>query len=319
MKENSHVLVTGGAGFLGSNLCERLIESGHSVLCLDNFYTGSKENLTRLISNPKFKVIEHNICEPIDIEVNAIFHLACPASPVHYQREPIETTKTSVLGALNVLELARKNRCPVLFSSTSEVYGDPMVHPQTEDYWGHVNPNGIRSCYDEGKRCAESLFMDYYRCHQVDIRIARIFNTYGPNMCPQDGRVVSNFIVQALNNEAITIYGTGEQSRSFCFVSDTIAGLIKLMKKTELHTPVNIGNPIERTMKEIAEIILRLTNSDSQIEYHPLPSDDPKQRRPDISKAKAEIHWEPQITLEEGLVETIAYFKTKLQEKEAAA
>lgn len=319
MKEHSRVLVTGGAGFLGSHLCERLIESGHSVLCLDNFYTGKKSNLSRIVSHPKFKVIEHNVCEPIDVEVDAIFSLACPASPVHYQREPIETTKTSVLGALNMLELAKRNQCPVLLTSTSEVYGDPHEHPQKETYWGHVNSIGVRSCYDEGKRCAESLFMDYHRCHGTDIRIARIFNTYGPNMCPLDGRVVSNFIVQALNNEPITIYGTGEQSRSFCYVADTISGLMKLMDRQGLHTPVNIGNPIERTMKEIAEIILRLTNSDSQIEYHPLPSDDPKQRRPDISKAKAELHWEPKVTLEEGLIETIAYFKTQLQEKEAAA
>ena len=311
MLKNERALVTGGAGFLGSNLCTRLINQGWEVLCLDNFYTGSRENVRHLMENPYFEIINHDICTPISLEAEAIFHLACPASPPHYQRDPIQTTKTSVLGALNVLELAKRLRCPILFSSTSEVYGDPHHSPQREDYWGNVNSIGIRSCYDEGKRCSESLFMDYHRQHQVDIRIARIFNTYGPNMAHDDGRVISNFIVQALTHQPLTIYGQGNQTRSFCYVDDNISGLMKLMEK-KIHMPINIGNPIEKTMKEIANIILQLTQSKSHIAYHPLPSDDPKQRCPDISKAKAELNWEPKVDLTTGLKKTIDYFKDKL-------
>lgn len=306
------VLVTGGAGFLGSHLCQRLLERGAEVLCLDNFYTGSKQNLRGFLNHPDFEVIRHDICEPISVEVDAIYHLACPASPVHYQHDPIQTTKTSVLGALNILELAKRLRVPVLFSTTSEVYGDPTQHPQREDYWGHVNSIGPRACYDEGKRCAESLFMDYHRQHQVDIRLARIFNTYGPKMCANDGRVISNFVVQALSNKPLTLYGNGEQTRSFCYVDDTVSGLMKLMDKPDYHLPVNIGNPIEKTMKEIAQTILQLTGSQSTLAYHPLPIDDPKQRCPDISRAKTELNWEPRIDLTTGLKQTISYFQTLL-------
>lgn len=305
-------LVTGGAGFLGSHLCQRLLERGWEVLCLDNFYTGTKHNLQTFINHPDFEVIRHDICEPISLEVDAIYHLACPASPVHYQHDPIQTTKTSVLGALNILELAKRLRVPVLFSSTSEVYGDPTQHPQREDYWGHVHSIGPRACYDEGKRCAESLFMDYHRQHNVDIRLARIFNTYGPKMCANDGRVISNFVVQALSNQPLTLYGNGEQTRSFCFVDDTVSGLMKLMDKPNYHLPINIGNPIEKTMKEIAQTILQLTGSQSQMAYHPLPTDDPKQRCPDISRAKKELNWEPRIDLTTGLKQTISYFQTLL-------
>jgi UDP-glucuronate decarboxylase len=311
MKLKNKVLITGGAGFLGSHLCQRMLEADWAVFCLDNFYTGTTENLQHCLKTPHFEIIEQDVCTPFSLDVDAIFHLACPASPVHYQRDPVQTTKTSVLGALNVLELAKAQQIPVLFTSTSEIYGDPHMHPQREDYWGHVNTLGPRACYDEGKRCAETLFMDYHRTRQVDIRIARIFNTYGPQMCANDGRVVSNFIVQALNNENITLYGNGEQTRSFCYVADTISGLIKLMEKPGLHTPVNIGNPVEKTMKEIAQQILTLTNSHSTLTYHALPIDDPKQRCPDISKAKRELHWEPQVSLEAGLKKTIAYFASK--------
>jgi len=312
MRHTNRVLVTGGAGFLGSHLCKRLLEQGKEVVCLDNFYTGTKENIQSLNQNPHFEVLRHDICEPISLEVDAIYHLACPASPEFYQRDAIRTTKISVLGAINVLDLAKRLKIPVLISSTSEVYGDPLVHPQSEDYWGNVNCNGPRACYDEGKRCAESLFMDYHRQHKVDIRIARIFNTYGPQMNLNDGRVISNFIVQALQNQPITIYGHGEQSRSFCYVDDTIAGLMKLMAKPNYHLPVNIGNPIEKTMKEIAQIIITDTGSHSTISYHPLPKDDPQKRCPDISRAKAELNWEPQVSLKEGLDKTIAYFQKKI-------
>jgi UDP-glucuronate decarboxylase len=305
-------LVTGGAGFLGSHLCQRLLERGWEVLCLDNFYTGTKHNLQTFINHPDFEIIRHDICDPLSVEVDAIYHLACPASPVHYQRDPIQTTKTSVLGALNILELAKRLRVPVLFSSTSEVYGDPTQHPQREDYWGHVNSIGPRACYDEGKRCAESLFMDYHRQYDVDIRLARIFNTYGPKMCANDGRVISNFVVQALSNQPLTLYGNGEQTRSFCYVDDTVLGLMKLMDKPQYHLPVNIGNPIEKTMKEIAQTILQLTGSQSTTAYLPLPVDDPKQRCPDISRAKAELNWEPRIDLTTGLKQTISYFQTLL-------
>jgi UDP-glucuronate decarboxylase len=314
MRHTNRVLVTGGAGFLGSHLCQRLIEQGKEVVCLDNFYTGTKENIQSLARNPRFEVIRHDICQPISIEVDAIYHLACPASPIFYQRDAIQTTKINVLGALNVLDLAKRLKVPVLISSTSEVYGDPHVHPQREDYWGNVNCNGPRACYDEGKRCSETLFMDYHRQHQVDIRIARIFNTYGPQMNLNDGRVVSNFIVQALQNKPLTIYGNGEQSRSFCYVDDTISGLMKLMAKPGCHQPVNIGNPNELNMKDIAQIIIAATGSESTISYHTLPTDDPKQRCPDISRAKTELNWEPVVTLKEGLQKTIAYFNEKIQQ-----
>lgn len=301
-------LVTGGAGFLGSHLCQRLLSNGWEVLCVDNFYTGSQKNIQPFLDNPHFELIHHDICYPLSVKVDAIYHLACPASPVHYQRDPIQTTKTSVLGALNMLSLAERLHAPILFSSTSEVYGDPHQHPQREEYWGHVNSIGPRACYDEGKRCAESLFMDYHRQHQVDIRIARIFNTYGPNMCAEDGRVISNFIVQALQNKPLTIYGDGSQSRSFCYVDDLISGLILLMEKGH-HLPINIGNPVEKSMNEIASLVLELTQSKSVITYHSLPLDDPKQRCPDISKARAELGWEPMVPLLAGLKKTIAYFQ----------
>lgn len=309
------ILVTGGAGFLGSHLCTALVHQGHEVLCLDNFYTGRKANIHSLISHANFEVIRHDICGTISIEVDAIYHLACPASPPHYQKDPIQTTKTSIFGMLNVLELARRLKIPVLFSSTSEVYGDPVVHPQTEDYWGHVNPIGIRACYDEGKRCAETFCMDYHRQYGVDIKIARIFNTYGPNMCPQDGRVISNFIMQALQNQPLTIYGDGNQTRSFCYVDDNIAGLMKLMQSKSIHQPVNIGNPVEYTMKEIAEKIIALTGSQSKISYLPLPQDDPKQRKPDITRARTLLNWEPTISLETGIKQTTQYFKQYLNTK----
>ncbi|MBS0289706.1 MAG: SDR family oxidoreductase [Proteobacteria bacterium] len=317
MKETIKVLVTGGAGFLGSNLCQRLLEQGKQVTCLDNFYTGKKENLSALLRYPTFKVIQHDVCQAINLDVDAIYHLACPASPPHYQRDPIQTTKTNILGALNMLELAKNLQVPILLTSTSEVYGDPHVHPQKEEYWGNVNCIGPRACYDEGKRCAETLFMDYHRMHQVDIRIARIFNTYGPKMCKDDGRVVSNFIVQALQNKPLTIYGSGEQSRSFCYVDDQISGLISLMEKPNLHTPVNIGNPIEKSMNEIAQLVLTLTPSNSRLVYHPLPVDDPKQRCPDISKAKAQLGWEPKVDLTTGLQRTISYFSALLERTES--
>jgi len=302
-------LITGGAGFLGSHLAERLIAEGQDVLCVDNFYTGSKDNIRHLIGHNRFELIRHDIWLPLYVEVHRIFNLACPASPVHYQTNPIATTKTSVLGAINMLGLAKRMRARILHASTSEVYGDPLRHPQTEDYWGHVNPIGPRACYDEGKRCAETLFFDYHRQAKVDIRVIRIFNTYGPRMHPRDGRVVSNFIVQALEGRPITIYGDGSQTRSFCYVDDLIDGMLRMMAQDAEIGPVNLGNPKEFTIRELAETILRLTGSRSEIVYRPLPADDPTQRQPDIAKARAVLQWEPKVGLEDGLRETVAYFK----------
>lgn len=306
------ILVTGGAGFLGSHLCEKLLNDGNEVLCLDNFYTGSKANIIKLINNPYFEIIRHDITFPIFLEVDQIYNLACPASPVYYQRYPIQTTKTSISGAINVLGIAKRLHIPVLQASTSEIYGDPVVHPQKEDYWGNVNCTGIRSCYDEGKRCAETLFYDYHREVNLDIRVARIFNTYGPNMAVNDGRVISNFIIQALRNEEITIYGDGAQTRSLCYVDDLIKGLVLLMNKPNHHSPTNLGNPVELSIKQIANKILELTGSNSKLVFKPLPEDDPKQRCPDISKAKQELNWEPKIDLDSGLTNTINYFKSIL-------
>ena len=307
------VLVTGGAGFLGSHLCDRLIKVGADVLCVDNFFTGSKANIAHLQSNPYFELMRHDITFPLYVEVNAIYNLACPASPIHYQHDPVQTTKTSVHGAINMLGLAKRTRATILQASTSEVYGDPEVHPQTEDYWGKVNPIGPRSCYDEGKRCAETLFFDYHRQHQLAIKVVRIFNTYGPRMHPNDGRVVSNFIVQALRGEDITIYGSGEQTRSFCYVDDLIEAMVRMMKSpSDITGPINIGNPVEVTMLELAERIISLTESTSKLGFKPLPQDDPKQRKPDISFAKSALKWEPKVSLEDGLKETIAYFRRTL-------
>lgn len=304
------VLVTGGAGFLGSHLCEALLGQGHDVICVDNFFTGAKSNIAHLIGNPYFELMRHDVTFPLYVEVDQIYNLACPASPIHYQFDPVQTTKTSVHGAINMLGLAKRTKARILQASTSEVYGDPEVHPQTEDYWGRVNPIGIRSCYDEGKRCAETLFFDYYRQHNVDIKVARIFNTYGPRMHPNDGRVVSNFIVQALHGQDITIYGSGSQTRSFCYVSDLIDGLIRLMNSADGITgPVNIGNPVEFSMLELAEKVIKLTGSKSNIIHKPLPSDDPKQRQPDITLAKSHLDWSPTINLDTGLMKTIEYFK----------
>lgn len=307
------VLVTGGAGFLGSHLCEKLLREGHEVLCLDNYYTGSKENVSHLLSHPDFEVMRHDICNPISVEVDAIYNLACPASPVHYQADPIQTWKTSIFGAYHLLELARRLECPIFQASTSEVYGDPHLHPQPEDYWGNVNPTGVRSCYDEGKRCAETLFFDYHRQYGIPIKVARIFNTYGPRMHPNDGRVVSNFIVQALENQPITIYGEGGQTRSFCYVDDLIEGIYQFMQTpASVRGPLNLGNPIEFTVRELAEKVICLTGSSSKIVYRDLPSDDPKQRRPEIEKARKLLSWEPKVSLEEGLKATIAHFETVL-------
>ena len=308
----NRILVTGGAGFLGSHLCKRLLAEGNEVICLDNFYTGSKENIIELFDNPYFEVIRHDITFPIYIEVDQIYNLACPASPVYYQKYPIQTTKTNVSGAINVLGLAKRLKIPVLQASTSEIYGDPTVHPQSEDYWGNVNSTGIRSCYDEGKRCAETLFFDYHRELDLEIRVARIFNTYGPNMAVNDGRVVSNFIVQALTEKDITIYGDGSQTRSLCYVDDLISGLILLMNTDNVYQPVNLGNPVERTMLNLAENIIKETKSNSELKFEDLPEDDPKQRCPDISKAKAILNWEPTISFENGICKTIDYFKRKL-------
>jgi len=303
------ILVTGGAGFLGSHLCDRLLADGHEVLCLDNFATGSKRNIAHLLDDERFELLRHDITLPLYIEVEAIYNLACPASPIHYQRDPVQTTKTTVHGAINVLGLAKRLRCRIFQASTSEVYGDPTVHPQREDYWGNVNPIGPRSCYDEAKRCAEALFFDYRRQHNLPIKIARIFNTYGPRMHPDDGRVISNFIVQALRREPITIYGDGNQTRSFCYVDDLIEGFIRVMATDNDFTgPVNLGNPREFTIGELAEKVLALTGSRSEIIYHPLPVDDPKQRQPDISRAQSKLDWTPKVQLEEGLNKTIAYF-----------
>lgn len=307
------ILVTGGAGFLGSHLCDRLIEAGHDVLCVDNFFTGSKENVAHLIGHPRFDLLRHDVTFPLYVEVDEIYNLACPASPIHYQHDPVQTTKTSVHGAINMLGLAKRVRAKILQASTSEVYGDPEVHPQPEGYWGKVNPVGIRSCYDEGKRCAETLFFDYWRQHQLQIKVVRIFNTYGPRMHPNDGRVVSNFIVQALKGEDITIYGDGQQTRSFCFVDDLVEAMLRMMgTASDVTGPVNIGNPGEFTMLELAETIIRLTKSKSKLVFLPLPQDDPKQRRPDISLAKESLGWSPKVDLEAGLEKTIGYFKGKL-------
>ena len=307
------IAVTGGAGFLGSHLCERLLVEGHDVLCLDNFFTGTKDNIAHMIHEPKFELLRHDITFPIYLEVDEIYNLACPASPIHYQFDPVQTTKTSVHGVINMLGLAKRVKAKILQASTSEVYGDPEVHPQPESYWGHVNPTGLRSCYDEGKRCAETLFFDYYRQHGVRIKVARIFNTYGPRMHPNDGRVVSNFIVQALTNEPITIFGDGSQTRSFCFVNDLIEALILLMKSPDDFVgPVNLGNPSEFSILELAETTINLTNSRSDIEFQPLPPDDPKQRQPDINLAKEKLGWEPKVPLKEGMLPTIEYFATLL-------
>ncbi len=303
-------LVTGGAGFLGSHLCERLLNDGHEVLCLDNYFTGRLQNIAHLRDNRNFELIRHDVTEPILLEVDRIFNLACPASPIHYQFNPVKTIKTSVMGAINMLGLAKRVHARILQASTSEVYGDPAVHPQKEDYWGNVNPIGIRSCYDEGKRVAETLFMDYHRQNNVDIRIVRIFNTYGPRMLMNDGRVVSNFIVQALRNEDLTIYGDGTQTRSFCYVDDLIEAFVRMMDQNEIIGPVNVGNPGEFTMLELAQAVLELTGSKSKIVYQPLPGDDPKMRRPDISLAKKTLGWEPKVQLRDGLQKTIEYFKT---------
>jgi UDP-glucuronate decarboxylase len=307
------ILVTGGAGFLGSHLCDRLMAIGHDVLCVDNFFTGTRSNVQGLLSKPTFELMRHDVTFPLYVEVDQIYNLACPASPIHYQHDPVQTTKTSVHGAINMLGLAKRVKARILQASTSEVYGDPEVHPQTEGYWGRVNPIGIRSCYDEGKRCAETLFFDYWRQHKLKIKVARIFNTYGPRMHPSDGRVVSNFIVQAIQNKPITIYGDGSQTRSFCYVADLIDGIVRLMESPDDFVgPVNIGNPEECTMLELAERILRLVGSKSNIEYMPLPQDDPRQRRPDISLAQSVLGWKPTVDINEGLKETVAYFRSRL-------
>ena len=308
--EKKRILVTGGAGFLGSHLCERLVKEGNEVICLDNYYTGSKNNIFNLMNNENFELLRHDICFPLYVEVDEIYNLACPASPIHYQYDPVQTTKTSVHGSINMLGLAKRQNAKIFQASTSEVYGDPEIHPQNESYWGRVNPIGPRSCYDEGKRCAETLFFDYYRQHKLKIKIARIFNTYGPRMHPNDGRVVSNFIIQALKNEDITIYGDGKQTRSFCFVDDLIVAMLLIMNtKDDFTGPINIGNPEEHTIQEIAEKIIYLTNSNSQIIFKQLPEDDPKQRKPDISLAKGKINWKPKISLDNGLKQTINYFE----------
>ncbi|MCL4182515.1 MAG: SDR family oxidoreductase [Burkholderiaceae bacterium] len=314
MHEGNSVLVTGGAGFLGSHLCERLLREGREVICVDNFFTGTRHNVAHLLGNRRFELLRHDVTFPLYVETDRIYNLACPASPIHYQHDPVQTTKTSVHGAINILGLAKRLRVPVLQASTSEVYGDPEVHPQPEDYWGRVNPIGPRSCYDEGKRCAETLFFDYWRQHRLEIKVVRIFNTYGPRMHPHDGRVVSNFIVQALRGENITIYGTGEQTRSFCYVDDLIDGIVRTMAMPSGFTgPVNLGNPDEFTMLELAEQVIRLTESRSRLAFEPLPADDPRQRRPDIELARQALGWTPGVGLEDGLKETIAYFRRLLE------
>lgn len=307
------ILVTGGAGFLGSHLCEKLLQQGHDVLCVDNFYTGDKDNIRHLLGHPNFELMRHDVTFPLYVEVDEIYNLACPASPIHYQHDPVQTTKTSVHGAINMLGLAKRVGAKILQASTSEVYGDPEVHPQPEAYWGKVNPIGIRSCYDEGKRCAETLFFDYWRQHALRIKVVRIFNTYGPRMHPNDGRVVSNFIVQALRNEEITIYGDGKQTRSFCYVDDLLEAMVRTMNTEDEFTgPVNIGNPGEFTMLELAQLVIKLTGSSSKIIYKPLPSDDPKQRQPNIEIARQALNWKPVVELEQGLANTIDYFREKL-------
>ena len=307
------IAITGGAGFLGSHLCERLLAEGHDVLCIDNFFTGTKDNIAHMVDKPKFELLRHDITFPIYLEVDEIYNLACPASPIHYQFDPVQTTKTSVHGVINMLGLAKRVKAKIFQASTSEVYGDPEIHPQPESYWGRVNPTGLRACYDEGKRCAETLFFDYYRQHGLRIKVARIFNTYGPRMHPNDGRVISNFIVQALKNEAITIYGDGSQTRSFCYVTDLIEAFVRLMDSPDNFVgPVNLGSPNEFSILELTKIIISLTNSRSDVKLQPLPPDDPKQRQPDISLAKQKLSWEPIVTLEEGLVPTIEYFEALL-------
>jgi UDP-glucuronate decarboxylase len=316
MHLQKRILVTGGAGFIGSFLCERLLAEGANVICIDNFFTGTRANIAHLLGHPMFEVIRHDVCIPLYIEVDQIYNMACPASPVHYQFDPVQTTKTSVHGAINMLGLAKRTKAKILQASTSEVYGDPHVHPQTEDYWGNVNPIGPRSCYDEGKRCAETLFFDYRRQHGVGIKVARIFNTYGPRMHPNDGRVVSNFIVQALKGEPITLYGDGHQTRSFCYVDDLVDGLMRLMATDESVTgPINLGNPGEFTMRELARMVLDLTGSKSDVEFRPLPQDDPRQRKPDIGLAERTLGWGPKTQLREGLTQTIAYFDALLSGK----
>ena len=307
------VLVTGGAGFLGSHLCERLLNNGHEVLCVDNFFSGTRGNITHLLGNPNMELMRHDVTFPLYVEVDEIFNLACPASPIHYQFDPVQTTKTSVIGAINMLGLAKRVKARILQTSTSEVYGDPTVHPQTEEYWGNVNPIGRRSCYDEGKRCAETLFFDYRRQHNMPIKVVRIFNTYGPRMRPEDGRVVSNFIVQALRGQEITIYGEGTQTRSFCYVEDLVEAIVRMMgTSSDVTGPINVGNPHEFTIRELAELIVEMTGTKSKIRFEPLPSDDPRQRQPDISMAKSILKWEPKTQLREGLTKTIAYFENIL-------
>jgi UDP-glucuronate decarboxylase len=312
MAANKRVLVTGGAGFLGSHLCERLVAEKHDVICLDNFFTSQKSNVAHLLDLPNFELIRHDVTQPIWLEVDEIYNLACPASPGHYQYNPVKTVKTSVMGAINMLGLAKRVRARILQASTSEVYGDPLVHPQTEDYWGNVNPIGLRSCYDEGKRLAETLMTDYHRQNKVDIRIARIFNTYGPRMLENDGRVVSNFIVQALRGQPLTLYGEGQQTRSFCYVDDLLEGLIRLMNTENLHDPVNLGNPGEFTIRQLAEEVIRTCESKSSFTYMPLPADDPRQRKPDITRAQTVLGWNPTIPLREGLKKTVEDFKTRV-------
>ncbi len=317
---DKRVLITGGAGFVGSHLCEAILKRGDEVLCVDNFYTGSRRNVAHLMANPRFELLRHDVCFPLHVEVDQIYNLACPASPVHYQSDPVQTTKTSVMGALNMLGLAKRLKVPVLQASTSECYGDPAVHPQPETYWGHVNPIGPRSCYDEGKRCAETLFFDYHRQHGLSIKVARIFNTYGPRMHPEDGRVVSNFIVQALRGDDITLYGDGSQTRSFCYVDDLVDGLMRLMETPAAVTgPINLGNPGEFTIRQLAETVLAMTGSRSQLVTLPLPQDDPRQRRPDLARAKAELDWQPSTALRDGLERTIGYFRQLLDRATGAA
>jgi UDP-glucuronate decarboxylase len=313
MQDERRVLITGGAGFIGSHLCERLVADGHEVLCVDNFYTGTRRNMHSLRDHARFELMRHDVCFPLYVEVDQIYNLACPASPIHYQHDPVQTTKTSVHGAINMLGLAKRVKATILQASTSEVYGDPTVHPQPEEYWGNVNPIGPRSCYDEGKRCAETLFFDYYRQHRLPIKVARIFNTYGPRMHPNDGRVVSNFIVQALKNKDITVYGDGSQTRSFCYIDDLVDGLVRLMdSKRDIVGPVNLGNPTEFTIRRLAEMVIDLTGSTSRIIHRPLPQDDPRQRQPDISKAQELLGWQPALPLADGLTKTIAYFDDSL-------
>lgn len=307
------ILVTGGAGFIGSHLCERLLSEGHEVICLDNFFTGRRENIFQLLDNPRFELLRHDVTEPILLEIDQIYNLACPASPVHYQYNPVKTVKTSVMGAINMLGLAKRVRARILQASTSEVYGDPLVHPQTEEYWGNVNPIGLRSCYDEGKRLAETLMLDYHRQNNVDIRIARIFNTYGPRMLEDDGRVVSNFVVQALRNQPLTLYGEGQQTRSFCYVDDLLEGLIRLMNAPDIHQPVNLGNPGEFTIRQLGDEVIRIVGSESKFTNLPLPEDDPRQRKPDITRAQTLLNWNPTIPLREGLERTVEDFRKRVK------